>query len=447
MSTITYLKASNVKRLSAVEITPEGEMVIVGGDNGNGKSSVLDSIAMALGGKKLIPPMPLRIGETEASVEVTIDGTQGPLTIRRTFKGPGDGTVSSPSTLEVFEKRNGRVARLSSPQAVLDAMIGSIAFDPLEFSRLKPAAQAEKLRELMGLDTSELDAEIERLFKERQDLNRELKIAQARADEAETFPDAPSELVSVADLMSALRTAEEHNAQKNELLRAVTEAEKLEASAVSSVESKKREVAALERQLADARAELDDLHDAASYRKRAFDAARAAAAMFEEKETVHLREQITGAEKINAQVRANAEYQRLSEEANALKAKSDALTEKIESLREQKTNLLTSAKWPVPGMSFGDGGIMLNGLPFEQASSAESLRVSVAMGFAANPELKVLFIRDGSLLDTNSMRAVAEMAKESGGQLWVERVGDSDPCAIIIEDGHLRTEPELAIAG
>jgi hypothetical protein len=89
----------------------------------------------------------------------------------------------------------------------------------------------------------------------------------------------------------------------------------------------------------------------------------------------------------------------------------------------------------VDGLSFDDSGVLLNGLPFSQASQAEQLRVSVAMGFAQNPELKVLLVRDGSLLDGNSLNLLDQMARDHDGQVWIERVGEGDQCAVIIEDG------------
>ena len=100
--------------------------------------------------------------------------------------------------------------------------------------------------------------------------------------------------------------------------------------------------------------------------------------------------------------------------------------------------MLAAASFPVAGLSFGEEGLLYQDRPLEQASSAEQLRVSVAMGLALNPQLKVLLIRDGSLLDGDSMRTIAEMAEAAEAQVWIERVGDGDPAAIVIEDGSVR---------
>ena len=50
---IVELRAENVKRLSAVTIRPTGPVVEITGKNEAGKSSVLDSIWMALGGAEV----------------------------------------------------------------------------------------------------------------------------------------------------------------------------------------------------------------------------------------------------------------------------------------------------------------------------------------------------------------------------------------------------------
>jgi hypothetical protein len=114
------------------------------------------------------------------------------------------------------------------------------------------------------------------------------------------------------------------------------------------------------------------------------------------------------------------------------------LTQEIEAIDQKKADAIAAARMPVPGLGFGaDGVVTLNGLPLDQASAAERLRVSVAIGLAMNPRLRVLLIRDASLLDRESMRQVAEMAKAAGAQLWVERVEVDDQTTVLIEDGQV----------
>src|SRR4029077_4178854 len=120
-------------------------------------------------------------------------------------------------------------------------------------------------------------------------------------------------------------------------------------------------------------------------------------------------------------------------------AESEHLTGLIEGMDQSKNEATTKAKYPVDGLQFDTaGGITLNGIPFEQCSSAEQLRVSVAIGIALNPKLKVLLIRDGSLLDDKSLLQVMAMAKEADAQVWIERVGEDEQTSVVIEDGAIR---------
>lgn len=122
------------------------------------------------------------------------------------------------------------------------------------------------------------------------------------------------------------------------------------------------------------------------------------------------------------------------------------LTTKLETLDADKRGQLSAAKFPVDGLSIdlvNEGGVLFKGFPFSQASSAEQLRVSVAMGMALNPTLRVMCIRDGSLLDEDSMQMLADMAEAGDYQFWIETVDTTGPSTIVIEDGHVRTPVEV----
>ena len=108
---------------------------------------------------------------------------------------------------------------------------------------------------------------------------------------------------------------------------------------------------------------------------------------------------------------------------------------KIEAARREKVDAMLAAEWPVEGLGFGPDGVTFNDLPFDQCSSAEQLRISTAIGASQNPKLNVMFIRDGSLLDADSLAAVGEIAERYGSQVWIERVGYGEECSVIIEDG------------
>jgi hypothetical protein len=146
-------------------------------------------------------------------------------------------------------------------------------------------------------------------------------------------------------------------------------------------------------------------------------------------------EQISNLQDTNRRVRQNSDRRKAEGQlAIALKESAD-LTEQIEGLDAEKKALLESARFPVHGLSFTDEGVLFNGLPLEQASQGEQLRVSAAIGMALNPKLKVLMIRDASLLDDEAMAILAQQAHDKGYQLWLERVGAGQEVSVVIEDG------------
>ena len=144
--------------------------------------------------------------------------------------------------------------------------------------------------------------------------------------------------------------------------------------------------------------------------------------------------------KISAIIKENERHEEVKAAVTERRRKSADLTEEIDTLENRKRKMLASAKFPIPELGLSDSGVTLNGLPFEQASSAEQLRASVAMGLAMNPKLKIMLIKDGSLLDENSLRMVAEMAEKADAQIWMERVGEGKETSVVIEDGAVKEE-------
>ena len=200
---IIRLESENVKRLKAVEITPEGNMVVIGGENAAGKTSVLDSIMYAIGGKSCVPGEPIRRGEESAIITVELDD----LIITRSFTATG-------SYLKVANQDG---ASFKSPQTMLDKLVGKLSFDPLEFLRFKPQEQHEMLRSLVGVDFTELDRERQSIYDARRDLNRDVEKMRGTLALIDYPKDTPDEPVNVDELMVDLKQGREHNEvnQKN----------------------------------------------------------------------------------------------------------------------------------------------------------------------------------------------------------------------------------------
>lgn len=430
---IVKLKAENVKNLSAVEITPDGSLVVIGGKNGAGKTSVLDSIMYALAGGKSIAAKPIRSGAKSGKITVELDGTKRLIVERRLSESGG--------TLEI---RTADGFRASSPQAILDGLCGKIAFDPLEFTRMAPAKQAETLRDLVGLDFASIDSERKRLFEQRTAVNREAKALKARIDANPLDPNAHATEVSLVDLLDELKRRQAHNA--------ANEAARQNARAVLAAwEDVRNDNERICREIQQLEQRLSELRE--HYQQRLADetAAEDRVRMQQEKcatlttaDIGEIEARIGSAEAVNASFRRAEETRSVIAMWNARQKEADDLTSSIDALDSRKEGQLAAASWPIAGLGFNESGVTLNGLPFEQSSSAEQLRVSVAIGLALNPTLRVLLIRDGSLLDEESMRIVAGMAQEANAQLWIERVGEGTECSVIIEDGHVKTAAATA---
>ena len=160
----------------------------------------------------------------------------------------------------------------------------------------------------------------------------------------------------------------------------------------------------------------------------------------EDENTEEVRKRLFSAEESNRKVDDNHAHAELSADLEALAERTRQLKRSIDMCDDRKANMIIDATYPVDGLTADDDCAMLDGVPFSQASHAEQLQCSVAIGLALNPTLKVLLIRDGSALDANSLEAITAMARDAGAQLWIERVGHGDECTVIIEDGEVMSK-------
>lgn len=411
---ILELKAENVKRLKAVHITPNGDAtVVIGGRNAQGKTSVLDSIEMALAGTDHIPDMPIRNGEEKARIVLTTEE----FVVERRF-------TKTNSYLKVVDAKG---HELASPQKILDKIVGSLSFDPLTFARMDGKAQAEEVKRLAGLNFDALEANYKAVFAERTDVNREVKRLEGALAKMPHYPDAPAVEVSAADALAEIRAI---GRQRQEKVAAERELADLRNDALKVI----AEIETLEHQLGQAKTRLDAIKAKGLAQK---EKAESLPAPDNARESA-LDEHVRTADEINAKVRANRQRVELEKDLQAKQKESETLTAHLNAADKSKKEQLAAAKLPIDGLSFDDAlGLMVGGVPFGQCSAAQKLKLSVALGLAANPKLRVLLIRDASLLDEESLAEVAKMAAEANAQVWVERVGKGEECAVIIEDGQV----------
>jgi len=290
---------------------------------------------------------------------------------------------------------------------------------------MDPPKQDKVLKQLLKIDFTQHDQKRKAAYDERAIANRDIKAMQARVEAAPRHANAPKEEVSVAELAGKLKAAQEANSAR-------ADQERVLQSADSAVVTARAEVERLEASLALAKIQLENRTEARVNASIDLD-------KLETVDTAPIEAQLATVEETNAMVRANEQRAAMELELDALERKSESLSDAIVDIDEQKAKILAEAEFPVPGLGFDETGPTLNGLPLEQASTAEKLRLSVAIGFAMQPRLKVLLVREGSALDSEGMRLLAELAAQHGGQCWVERVSeDGAGCSVVLEDGEAR---------
>lgn len=427
---ILRLESENIKRINAVEITPTGNLVEITGRNGNGKTSVLDSIFFALAGAKHIQAEPIRKGAKSAEIRLRIGDTETRYVVTRKFHRPKNGDAYASQL--IVEAADGTV--LSKPQAVIDALIGELSFDPMAFCRKRPDEQADMLRALVpGVDWQALDAADKADYAARTEVNRKAKDMRAQADGI-SYPDGtPTELQSAADVAAELQIAQEHNA-KIEVAKRDFEREQLAIRQMfADAQALRQKAADLRREadLMDARA--DELNETAERRVDALESA-------EQQEPVDLAplmDRLQSIDRINEAVRARQRRAGLIEAAISHEEESARLTARMEARQAEREKAIEDSPLPVSGLAFTGAGVTLDGLPLDQISDAAQRQVSVSIAMALNPTLRVARIRDGSLLDKAAMQHLAELADAHDFQIWVETVESGRPGAIVIEDGRI----------
>lgn len=417
---IVKLTAENYKRLKAVEITPTGELVEITGRNKQGKTSVLDAIWAALENVKVGDAMPIRRGANKAVIRVDL----GEIVVQRLFTEKG-------SKLTV-EGADG--AQFPSPQTMLDSLLGALSFDPLEFSRMKPREQYDALRKVaqVDVDFDHLDALNRTDYEKRTEVNRDAKAKRAQAEGVRVPADLPAQPLDETAILNQMQQAAAQNANIEKAKAARTRRDS-DADGISGQANLKRlEAADLRKRAEVLEAAADDLDKQAAERRAQN---QSAPPLPEPVDVSALRVELDRAKAVNQGFELKARRDALKKEDADLEARSKELTERIEARATAKADAIARAQMPVPGLGFGDGVVTLQGVPLEQGSSAELIQLSLAIAMKANPKIRVIRIKDGSLLDDDSLRLVAEMAKASGYQVWVERVDMTGKIGVVIEDG------------
>ncbi|MGN0974926.1 MAG: AAA family ATPase [Gemmiger sp.] len=417
---ILSLQAENVKRIKAVQIVPATSgLTILGGDNNQGKTSVLDAIAWALGGDKYRPDSAARDGAV-APPYLAVTLSNG-IQVERKGKN---------STLTVTDPTGRRAG-----QQLLNEFVEQLALDLPRFLNASDRDKADTLLKIIGVGDrlTCLDREIKAVYDKRTTIGQIAAQKKAYAEEMQEYPDAPSEPVSAVEL---IRRQQDILARNGENQRKRMQAARLE----QQVQVLQQKVAALAGQLSAAQEAYDDA-------LRDLETARKSAAQLQDESTAEIEAALSDVEEINRKVRANLDKARAREDADGMAAQYADLTTQLSQLRKDRTDLLNGADLPLPGLGVEDGCLTYQGRRWNDMSGSDQLRVATAIVRKLNPDCGFVLLDKLEQMDLATLNDFGAWMSEQGLQAIATRVSTGGECQIIIEDGRVQGQEsgELAL--
>lgn len=442
--TLQTISFDDFKKIKHVARALDGAVTLVGGKNAQGKSSVIQGIDVLLYGAKMLPKDPIRKGADCAVLAGTIETPVGTLSVRRVV------TMSNGKPRVSTEVTGGPGMESTAPQRLLDQLVGAGSRDVLAFLDMKPKEQVDEVQKILGLNFDAVNKRRKEAYDARTIQNGVVDTLAKRFEGMQGVPaNTPDAEVSAADLTTKLNEAAEFNAQGNQLAQRhqdltnqLAEGDQWLERTVDEITAELEAIETLERQLNDRKEKLSEKTanhlNAVSKRDvfaKAVETAKVEAEKFKPVDTTELNNALAQVDETNRNVRLKADLKRAKKDWEDAKAASNKLSEEIEACDKEKRDRLANTQMPVEGLSFDDEGILYNDLSLESASDAEKRIVAIGLAFASDADLKVKSIRDGSLLDDDALRHVAELVEQHGGHLVIERVGYGTENTFILESG------------
>lgn len=407
---IVSLKSENFKKLKAIDITPKNNVVVISGRNGQGKSSVLDSILVALAGKQKELIKPIRDGEKKACISIDL----GDYQVKRTFTEKG-------GTLEVLNKN----AKYSSPQTMLDSIVGELSFDPLEFSKKNDKDQREILLKLCGIDLDTINEKLKEAYEKRRLIGVEgknlTKFTEEEVKKSFEYKDAKE--VSSSEIVAEIEDARKFNEEFENGSKTILSLESDMAKATSSISQYLQLIKDCEKLIENNKSLISNIKDSLAGKQI--------------KDIGEIKKRLQDVESTNLDIRRFKEVFESNKKVDEKRIEWEAADSEYNKLAEEKKLLLEVAKMPIEGLEIGDDGVFFNKIPLSQVSTSEKLRVGMAIAMKMNPELRVIRILDGSLLDDDGLKIVEEMAVSNDFQIWIEKVDSSGTVGFYIEEGEI----------
>lgn len=405
---INELLIENVKRVKAVQFEPSADgLTIIGGRNGQGKTSVLDAIAWALGGNNYKPSVPERDGAL-VPPNLHIELSNG-LIVERKGKN---------STLKVTDPNGNK-----SGQQLLNEFVSTLALDLTKFINGSDKDKADSLLKILGIGDvlAQLDTKENQLYAQRTEVGRIADRKKKAADEMPMYPNVPKEPVSATELIKEQQEILARNGEN---------------------ERKRQDAARYEQMLAEAQIAFDEAKAALQKAEQDCLTARKSAENLHDESTAELEKNLAEIEALNIKIRANSTKEAAEIEANNLQQEYDGLTEQIESVREERNKLLDSAELPLPGLSVKDGKLIYNNMPWDGMSGSDQLKVATAIVRKLNPQCGFVLMDKLEQMDLETLQEFGVWLKQEGLQVIATRVSTGDECSIIIEDGMVKGDTE-----
>lgn len=405
---INKLEIENVKRIKAVKIEPTKDgLTIIGGKNNQGKTSVLDSIAWALGGERFRPSQAQREGSViPPNLKVVMDNG---LIVERKGKN-SDLKVTDPSG-----KKAG--------QQLLNEFIEQLALDLPRFMSANGKEKANTLLHIIGVDTklADLEKQETELFNSRQALGRIADQKEKYAKEQPYFPDAPDTPVSASELIR----------QQQEILAKNGENQRLRAN-LHRLEQERQQI----------NEQLSDLLRKQAEVEEKLRVAKLSAEDLQDESTAELEKSLADIDEINRKVRANLDKDKAEEDAKHYRKQYQNMTVEIENIRSEKVALLHSAELPLPGLSVADGELIYNGAKWDCMSGSDQLKVATAIVRKLNPKCGFVLLDKLEQMDLDTLQEFGQWLEAEGLQAIATRVSTGDECSVIISDGYVEGQEQ-----
>ncbi|MHC5373607.1 AAA family ATPase [Enterococcus sp. LJL120] len=406
---INKLEIENVKRVKAVKIEPTANgLTIVGGNNNQGKTSVLDAIAWALGGNKFKPSQATREGSvTPPHLSITMDNG---LVVERRGKN---------SDLKVIDPSGNKAG-----QQLLDGFVEELAINLPKFMQSTSKEKATTLLEIIGVgeQLAKLEYDESQLYNQRRTIGQIADQKKKFADEQTYFPDAPKEPVAASELVKQQQDILAKNGENQAKRQRVKEISQ-------QFELEDQEIKRLQTQLY----ELQQKHDQTG---QDLEFAKKSALDLQDESTAELENSIAAIDEINRKVRANLDKDMAEEEANEYKNQYDTLTTQIEAIRMEKTKLLNNAALPLQGLTVEEGELIYNGQRWDNMSGSDQLKVSTAIVRKLKPNCGFILLDKLEQMDLNTLNEFGKWLEQEGLQAIATRVSTGEECEILIEDGY-----------